>query len=207
MGILNIVFGSLFLLCNLCTGFGLMFLFSSSSLFAVPGFNIGPDMLEFLKQEVPGYVPVTVSHLVLSLILDIALLVSGIGLLNVQRWGRVLALIYCVVSIPLQLGMTVFTVAAVNPAMQRWQLDFVRRMGAQFPPGAMGGNSLSNNLMSMVGGILWIVYAVVLLIMMVVPGTRAAFSGGMPPGEPFRDRPYAIDDEDRFRRRRNEWDD
>jgi hypothetical protein len=206
MGILNIVFGSLFMLCNLCAAVGLMFLFSSSSLFALPGFNVGPDMLEFMKQEVPAYVPVTVSHVVLSLILDIVLLVSGIGLLNVQRWGRALALIYCVVSIPMQLGITVFTVAVVNPAMQRWQLDFFGRMGAQLPPGAMGGNSVTNNLMSLVVGILWVVYAVVLLIMMVVPSTRAAFAGGPPSREPFPDRPYDADDEDRHRTRRNEWD-
>src|SRR5437764_618412 len=55
MGILNIVFGSLSLLCMACLGILMMAMFRSDMLVLPGGVNPVADMWEFMKREVPGY--------------------------------------------------------------------------------------------------------------------------------------------------------
>jgi hypothetical protein len=203
MGILNIVFGSLFLICTLCGGIGLLMMMNSSSMFAVNGVNVLGDMWDYLKREVPAYPAITIGSLLAGLVLNIVLLVAGIGLLNMKNWGRVLSLIYSVISIVEQIGMLIFTLAFVNPATQRWQQDFLRRVGGRLPPGAMSSDSSLSNVLSVIGSVLGVAYAVVLLIMMLLPRVSAALSGGPPPEEPLADRYGEGGDE--YERRRDPW--
>ena len=203
MGILNIIFGSLFLLCTICGGVLVLMMMNSSSMFAINGVNVLGDMWDYLKREVPAYPAITIASLVAGLILNVLLLVAGIGLLNMQNWGRVLSLVYSVISIIDQIAMLIFTIAYVNPATQRWQQDFARRMGARLPPGSLSGDSTFNNITSLIGGILGVVYAIVLLIMMLRPSVAAAFGSGPPPEEPLADRYGEGGDE--YERRRDPW--
>jgi hypothetical protein len=207
MGILNIVFGSLFLLCTICGGVGLLMMMSDSSMFTINGVNVLSDMWNYLKREVPAYPAVTIASLVAGLILNVVLLVAGIGLLNMQGWGRVLSLVYSVVSIIDQIAMLIFTIAYVNPATQRWQQDFAQRMarqmGGRIPQGGLGGDSTFNNILSLIGGILGVVYAIVLLVMMLRPSVAAAFGSGPLPEEPLADRYGEGGDE--YERRRDPW--
>src|SRR5262249_39621715 len=148
MGILNIVLGSLFLLCNLCGGVVVLMMASGSKMFEVQGIDVFGDMWNFMKREVPAYPAITFGSLALNLVVDILLLIAGIGLLNVRSWGRVLSLIYSVITILMQIGMAIFTIAIVNPATARWSDDFARRLGGRLPPGAMSGDSTLNAILS-----------------------------------------------------------
>src|SRR5690349_13696963 len=102
MGILNIVLGSLFLLCNLCGGVMLLVFLGTSAQGGGPfpgGVNPIADMWAFMGREVPAFPAVSIGELVLNFILCACLIISGIGLLNMRGWARVLALIYSVITI------------------------------------------------------------------------------------------------------------
>ena len=70
--------------------------------------------------------------------------------------------------------------------------------------GGFGNDPTMNNVTGLFGEVLSTVYAVILLIMMVLPSVRAAFAGRQPADEFDRDRYDAggYDDE----RRRDRWD-
>jgi hypothetical protein len=210
MGILNIVFGSLGLVCSLCAGIGYLFMLSNSPLLNLKagGVNVNPftDQWEFMKREVPGYPAFMIGGLVEGLIGGTLLLIAGIGLLKVQSWGRVLSLLYALLTIVAQIFSLIFTLAYVNPAMQRWQQDFVRRFGGQLPPGGgLGEDSMFNNAIAVGGAVVGVAYAVVLIIMMMLPHVREAFAGTPPP------MPLELGREDEGgdeyeRQRRSPWD-
>jgi hypothetical protein len=88
--------------------------------------------------------------------------------------------------------------------MRRWEEDFQRRFVGRLPPGGMGGgDSVFQNVLSVAGAILGMVYAIVLLIMMLRPSVAAAFGAGPPPEEPLADRYGEGGDE--YERRRDPW--
>src|SRR5262245_54997688 len=103
MGILNIVFGSLGLLCYVCVG--VMFLALMGSTAGFPG-GVNPiqDMMNFMERQIPGYKAIMISSLILGFLLSVLLLVSGIGLLNMQGWARVLSILYSIIMILVQIG-------------------------------------------------------------------------------------------------------
>jgi hypothetical protein len=217
MGVLNIVFGSLSLLCTLCLG--IMFLFVSA-LFSqpLPPMPQGPGMppnvppinevWDLMRQQVTWLMPYLIGSLLVGLVLAIMLIIAGIGLLNMKRWGRVLSIIYAVVTIIVQVAETVAQIAYINPTMERAQQEALQKIAARnpaFPMGAqpMGMNGPMDNVWSIFGGGLMIVYAVVLLVMMLLPSVSAAFSP-RPPDD------YELDDAeddlpDRERRRYDDW--
>jgi hypothetical protein len=208
MGILNIVFGSLSLLCMVCMGISLLVLSSPDMLRLPNGVNPVADMWDFMKREIPGYVAITIGSLVLGLIMSILLLTAGIGLLNMQNWARVMSILYSIVTVLTQLGSLIFTLAFVNPATARWQADFIRRQVGMLPPGAdLGGNSALNNIGAVAGAAIGIIYAVVLLIMMLTPTVSAAF-GGRPPASDYEAGQHGDEGDDYDRRpRRDGWND
>jgi hypothetical protein len=207
MGILNIILGSLFLLCTLCTGIFVLMMVNRSSIFDVRGVNVLGDMWDYMKREVPAYPAVTIGSVVEGLLADTLLVIAGIGLLNMQSWGRVLSIIYSVTTILMQVFTLIFTLAYVNPATERWQQDFARRVGGGIPAGGMGGDSTLNNIGSLVGTFFAIAYAVVLLIMMLQPRVGAAFAGPPPPLAP-PDAGREDEGGDEYeRQRRNPWGD
>src|SRR5262249_4727947 len=147
---------------------------------------------------------IEVVRLVVGIVLQVLLIVAGIGLLNMKGWARVLSIFYSVLMILMQIGYLVFAIALANPAVHRWQEDFNRR----FPGLVAGGQSdpATNNLFAVIGSVLVILYSVVLLIMMLLPGLSAAFAGRAP----AQDYAPGVGDEgedyERRRRREGEWD-
>src|SRR5690349_5490068 len=91
MGILNIVFGSLSLLCIVCLGLVLFVGLGSDVLERQLGFNVLADQWEFMKREVPSYPALTISNVILGFVMGSLLLAAGIGLLYMQTWARKLS--------------------------------------------------------------------------------------------------------------------
>jgi hypothetical protein len=210
MGILNLVFGSLGLLCGLCGGIGFLFILGGAGQGGA-GFGGGPnpfaaeaDKWRFMSQEIPAFPAVRIGELVVGFLFSTCLIVSGIGLLNMRGWGRVLALLYSLFTILLTLGSLIFTLAVVNPVQQRWILDFRRRN-----PGAPTNDLLTDptlvNILTVVGAVLSMIYAIVLLITMLLPSVSAAVAGRSPAADYDLDRGEDDDDLGRERRRRQEW--
>jgi hypothetical protein len=208
MGILNIVFGSLFLLCNLCAGIGLVFLFGNTGQGGLlgPAGNVISDMTNFMKTEVPAFAVLTIGEVVANLVLNVLLIIAGIGLLTVQSWGRVLSICYSILTIVIKIGSLIFTLAIVNPATERWQQDYLRRHPGIGGADAMGNNAF-NSVSSVLGAVLGMAYCVVLLIMMLLPSVSAALAGRGRRDDYDLDRPED-EDEDLGRERRrpdDEW--
>src|SRR5437660_756916 len=189
MGILNIIFGSLFLLCYLCNGVSLI-MQSSNRGGGFGGANDpGVELMNQMQAEIPGFMAYQVGSSLLHLTLSILLLTSGIGLLNMQRWARAGSIVYAVVTILVEIGALIYQLAFINPVMNRVLEDILRRQ--RVGPG--GGPPISGlitiiNVVTVIVQILLMVYAIVLLIMMLRPSAAAAFGGGPPPEEPLADR-------------------
>jgi len=204
MGILNIIFGSLFLLCYLCNGVSLI-MQSSNRGGGFGGANDpGVELMNQMQAEIPGFMAYQVGSSLLHLTLSILLLTSGIGLLNMQRWARAGSIVYAVVTILVEIGALIYQLAFINPVMNRVLEDILRRQ--RVGPG--GGPPISGlitiiNVVTVIVQILLMVYAIVLLIMMLRPSAAAAFGGGPPPEEPLADRYGEGGDE--YERRRDPW--
>src|SRR5262249_2193032 len=106
LGILNIVFGSLGILAYLCAGIGILFFIN---VFYGPSGKGNKDLtlvrgimevsFESSAQHIPYYWAFLIGSLVLSVVLTLVLLITGIGLLRMRPWGRVGAIAYSVIAI------------------------------------------------------------------------------------------------------------
>ncbi len=126
--------------------------------------------------DIPGYATYMAIMSIIGCITGTALLVSGIGLLRMRSWARWVAVAYCPVAILLQIANTAYTVIIVNPA----KAEMMNKLNANLPQSEM-----VDNIVTIASGALGLSYAVVLLVMMLLPGVSAAFAGRLPmPGPP-----------------------
>jgi len=197
MGILNIVFGSLGLVCDLCMGLGILLVVGAPGGGGAfqgrdnPFAEIGKQ-LAVVQGEVPYHTAVQVGQVVVGFFTSILLLVAGIGLLKIRNWGRMLSIAYSVVAILVTLANAIYTMAIVNPAVERLML---RQQGMD--------TSAFNNIGAILGAVIGMTYPIILLIMMLLPSVAAACAGHRP--ETFDQDREDEDDLGRERRPREEW--
>src|SRR5262245_9085411 len=132
MAILNFVFGFFGLMCGCCgvfAQFGISALGNVSMKGPKGEENPIKDMVAFLERELPGYQAIEVSHGALLLFLGLFLIVSGIGLLLMQSWGRWLAVAVAILVIPLQIGHAIYEIGFVQPATDRWAQQLLLKQG------------------------------------------------------------------------------
>jgi hypothetical protein len=140
-GILQIVFGGLALLCSLLGALGLAMSFAMGGAAgggaAAP--NLKPqekEMVEFqqslptIQDKQPGGKVVQYAQAGLDLVLSVVMIVSGIGLLQMQAWGRLLAIGYSVVSLLQKVFGIVYAVAFTIPATNQ----LIETFAPKFPP-------------------------------------------------------------------------
>jgi len=178
MAILNFVFGGLGLVCMTCTGIGTGFLtYMSEQPFGLA--NPYSGMMEIMKREAPGYVPMIWAHVVLETALAVVLIVSGTGLLGMRRWAWWSSVGYALVTIAWQIAYALYTIAYVVPAMRLWSKHMMTELQKQNPnspaPPNFGDNPVLNSLGPILGAGFWIAYAVALLIVLFLPHVSAAF--------------------------------
>ncbi len=191
MAVLNLVLGSLMVL--VCLYGSITNLAQSAN--AKQGAVGRDDQFEVqldreVARAVPGYRAYQVSTSLLGLLLSVALLLSGIGLLNLRRWGRSLALVWAVLMILMEIGTTTFHLLVLSPAMG----EALRHVHVPARPGMPDPAALGSLIMTVANvavvviAVLLIVYAVILFLMMMKQNVRAAFAGLPAPGgvEPVR---------------------
>lgn len=193
-GVLNIIFGSLGLLCNLCMG-GFIALFAV--ILNQPAQDREVAKLQEMMRplvDAPGFAAFITASMVVGIILAAVLLFSGIGLLKVQPWARTASIFWAVTSIIIQIGSLAYTIAVVNPAMENWLRQVAAQAKQGIPPPQ---NPAASAAQSVVGAVIGMTYAVVLLIFMFTPTVVNAFKrrGGIDP----YDRDQEIDDYERRR--------
>ena len=200
MGVLNIIVASLGLLYVCCLGLMMFVLLGSgrSGPGGPPGSAEFRDHWEFMRRDLPLFGPAIIFGQIMGLITALVLLTTGVGLLNRQNWARLTCVVYCIFNILLLLADMVFRLFFMIPAQERWRDDFLRRNPGLF---FLDNSDIYVGQMFSIGiAVLCLVYAIVLLIILLLPRVAATFRP-----RPAFDR-YE-DDFDDTRRFRRDWDD
>jgi hypothetical protein len=112
LGVLNIVVGSLALFCAICGAI--------DPTLTVNGRDVSREYRAFLELQIPGYNTYRMLGVIVGLALAVGMITSGIGLLSVQNWARIIAVVCAALSIVHQLALFLFQLLAVNPAVSRF---------------------------------------------------------------------------------------
>lgn len=176
IAILQLVFGGLALLQSTCAG-GLM---ARESPFLMKGTtpqsrwleDLQPRMMKYIEERQP-YARVSQYVVIgLGIGLSIAMIVSGIGLLKMQSWGRHLSILYAVLSLGEKIFGIIYALLVTIPIMQQF-FDTLQ------PPGPMEKQMVDMmRLMMNVTPFIQIpfmVYPIVVLAIMLRSSVAAAF--------------------------------
>lgn len=145
-GILNLVFGGL----GLCAPISLMQLFVD-----VPGQPPNP-VIERMKDDALLYNWIVVSTII-GLVLAVALIVAGIGLIREKAWGRSLSILYAWIAIVVGVvGTVVMAILLLVPMVQE--------LSGQSTPEEIGG--VIGGVAGGIGGCFGLIYPLLLLIFM-----------------------------------------
>jgi hypothetical protein len=155
---------------------------------------IKPEQLEEkVAAKIPHYQLIQNVSMGISGVLCLLMILSGIGLLGLHSWARLLAIFYGILSILITLGSALYSFAVVGPAYAEIG-DEVTRQGG--PEAQMLGTILKFTGYIAAGcGLVTIIYPLIVLLIMFRPAVRAAFRGESLPTEPedYRDQ-YAAPD-------------
>lgn len=171
MAVLNIVVGSLGLVCYCFSTIGMVILANPAEFRDHPMVQELIVRNELLAQEVPSYAPVQFAGTAVNLLLSILLIVAGIGLLYVQSWARICSLVYSALKIIMELALLGYTIAIVSPALARIQ------------PGMAAADQALGNAVAVAVAFFYVIHAVALLVVLLHPSVSAAFgpNGGRYP--------------------------
>jgi hypothetical protein len=184
--ILNFVFAGLLLICGVNSMAGN----KGDATITVNGVRRTIDLNDHLRDEVPGYGAYPVITLIVSLLLAAGFIVSGVGLLQVQNWGRILAVVSAGATIGHQVLDGIYELGFVLPAIKSF-------MGGVPLFGGLAAGAVT--AIVVVRALILFAYAIVLLVSM-LQGSMARVFAGDYRGEPDRDEDYP-------RSRRDDYDD
>jgi hypothetical protein len=200
--ILAIVYGSLFTLCGLCGAASLVMQGGmGKNLMGGADPNqaeIQKQLDDTLKRDIPGYQAFQVGGTIVGLGEALALLLAGIGLLNMQPWARTLALVGSLVAMVTTALQAAYQIAFVMPAMNNaFQGILPAAMAKQAGgPGGPAPREVLNVMQTMMTVIavvsvivyvLIIIYLIILVMLLRRRHVRAAFAGQ--PGDDYEGGP------------------
>jgi hypothetical protein len=176
-GILNLCFGLLFLSCNLCNFAGLVFQLATKDQ-PHDGTKFGgidqEALQEHIQNKAPAYLPFIWGAGIVSFLLILVLLASGVALICnsvVGRWGTVT---YCSLVLILEFTFAAYHLACVVPAAN----EFYRLNAGKQPPGSKEGFAAGTVIGSVGGPCVVSTFALVMLMLMLLPATGRAFARG-----------------------------
>lgn len=212
MGILSIIFGAVIVLCGVC-GLGASLFMNQMGNINLPAQPGGPpgnpikDQIAFMEKEIPAYQAIQVVSAIVTLLFGVLLLIGGIGLIGCKSWARWLCVAVGVLLIFFEIASTGFQLGVVNPATERWKVQYFQKQGFAMPP----QSGLESVTTAAVIGVtaLVIIYCGVLVGVMFMPSVAAACSGvparrGRGDEDDYDDRAR---DDDRYGRDRDRDDD
>jgi hypothetical protein len=145
-----------------------------------PNFNQA-ELEKRMEEKVPSYKAMATGDAVTGLVLALMMIGSGVGLLQLQSWGRRLAMVYAVLSILTHLVGLILAFAVVLPAMSDFFKEFAAEAGGK--DAAMMAQVMQGAVViAMIFSGLVIVYPIIVIIVMLLPSVRAAFGGEAAPG-------------------------
>jgi hypothetical protein len=118
IGILNVVFGAIGVLCLfLATGSAVHLRAANSP--GPNGQNLYEPMFDVLDREIPHLFIIQFWSGILSMALACMLLIGGISLLGMRHWGRILSVIACIGIVVIQTASITWILRVVDPVMER----------------------------------------------------------------------------------------
>jgi hypothetical protein len=163
---LNIIFGSLFLLC---IAGGLIS--QNSTKITINNQDVTPVFKEFMNREAPGYATYQVVIAVVNLALSLVFILSGIGMLQLAQWGRILGLVGASLAILVEIGSGLYQLLVINPAITKF---FAM---VQDPLGFFGAFPKIIGTVTIIVALIAIGCNVLLLIALLLNTSARAFSG------------------------------
>jgi hypothetical protein len=107
--VLNFIVGGLLLVCGVCSGIDWTVTINNQ--------DMTQQLKQFLNEQIPNYTSYKIAGAIVSVVLGLGLIASGVGLLNRQNWARVLAMIFCFIGILHHGGLVYLQLVFVNPAL------------------------------------------------------------------------------------------
>lgn len=188
MAILSIVFGSIWALVWFCSGVGALLLYKVPLPQAAGAGNPVREVNDLLLKEVPGYLVMEGSNYVLGLVLSLLMIIAGIGLLKMKDWARRTAIVSSAVTIIWDLVHFVYQWTCINPVVARWTKEFMLKQPAGTPNfTGFSENHVIQGVMAGAAVILSMGFPLVLLVVLLLPNVRAAFTDHGPQSEPGTD--------------------
>jgi hypothetical protein len=110
--VLNFIIGGLLLVCAVCSGVDWTVTVNNQ--------DVTEQLKAFLNLEIPNYSVYKIGGAIMAFVLGLGLIASGVGLLHMQNWARVLAIVCCIIGI-LHHGAEIYLqLVLVNPALERF---------------------------------------------------------------------------------------
>lgn len=190
IAILQLVFGSIGLICSLCNVAGQAAqgqLMQGNNAAQIEQRELEAKIERGMEERFAHAKLIQYGQIGLDVVLSVLMIVSGLGLLQLQSWGRQLAICYGVLSLLAKAIVVPFTMLVVMPVTQ----EVLEEMPVQ-----PGGPDMGS-IMGVVAGataffqLAQAIYPVTVLIFMFTKPVRDAFSqaespgmepGGSPPG-------------------------
>jgi hypothetical protein len=153
-GVLNIAFAAMGVM-GMFAGLALLRMNTDSNNPAIRAMEDSPGYRMWIQMSVP-----------LGLLSSIALLVSGIGLLMMKNWSRLLAIIYAIYALVLaMIGIAVTVTCLLIPMLDR----------AVHQSSAEAAGAIAGAIGAMIGSVFALIYPILLLVFM----TRRTVVGAM----------------------------
>jgi hypothetical protein len=135
--------------------------------------KIQDDLQNTLKSG-PAYEGVQIGIVAADMALSITMIVSGIGLLQLRPWGRLLSILYAFSSIALKIGAVVYALLFTVPALNEYLATHTATSPEeQFAFSIMRLAAIAPLTIQSIA----VIYPIVVLIIMFLPSVRAAFRG------------------------------
>jgi hypothetical protein len=130
---------------------------------------------KMMDEEMPHHKTLETAETGVSLILSVLMVASGAGLLNRQAWGRTLAIVYAVSSIIFHIVDLLVALVVVVPGMMAVADKIAAKAGAN--GGVVGGAMKTGMFAGLFFAGAVTIYPIIVLVIMLRPGVKAALSG------------------------------
>ncbi len=200
IALLQLVFGGVGIILGICGG---VFLAAGGQNWFYQSSGSDPKQANIQKltkelqtaaESGPAFQAVEVGSIGVDLAMSIAMIASGIGLLRLRPWARLLSIVYAFVSIGYKVFRIVYYLAFTIPAFN----DFLNTHTANAPEEQMAFNMMRmTTYISPIAFLVFMIYPIIVLIIMFRPVVAAAFrEGGSFQNEPDLERSRPGDSEE-----------
>lgn len=137
--------------------------------------NPGVEIEKFFRQKIPYYEATKILQPILGLVAALAMIVSGLGLLQMKRWGRWLAIGDACFIIALTLAIVLFGLLVRAPLMKEFAAEKSKDPNLQ-PQEKMALSIIeSSATVGSLFNVVFLIYPVIVLVFMLLPSVSKAF--------------------------------